>query len=408
MIVAMTVISRDITGMNNFTAKVYNWRFIGALVLCGLFASTMMASPTVAFAAITEGMSRTDTVYLLLHGLNSSPDTWNDVVDNIFKGSSNCPAIASAPGTVIARKRCYRYQFPDRIIDGVKWFRGDGLTYRELGANVSDVVAVIENNLHPQTIVLVGHSRGGLAARSYLQKLTSQPPFSLALLTIGTPHQGSPFGRIKHWMDLKGLHWDDVALGFRNQLKFIFSPSTGNLATEHYSDGQLLCRPLDPLDNNPSQAICRLNVGAGKLTNYTATFGQIISRYLILGEDAVAGLNLLNGSDVAAILPGNFEEMRRYVLQNIGEFNSSERWVCSTDARKDPDSWACNGDGIVPLISQKLTRLPNFNAPVWSQRLEGVVHADLDPVTNDGETGQTSIILRILQSMASAGGFAPP
>lgn len=329
---------------------------------------------------------RDGTVFLLLHGLDSSVKKWNDVVRKTFQ--KDCITLnpgQDAPGV----SRCYRYAFSSG-----QWSHGDGLTFAELGNEVKDAVAAIDRKVHPEAVVLVGHSRGGLAARAYLQSLDAPPAFSLGLLTIGTPHLGSPLGRAKPWMDARGFTPRDVKRPFRDQARFIFSPSTGYLATAHDSNGNLVCRPTDPA--SVSRAICRLTnrETLANLTRVTSVFGQITSRGLVLGEKAVAeDIDLLDGGIAKEALPGKFNQLRGYILENIARRNKSD--FCSNSEKKDPNHWACNGDGVVPLISQDLQQLLKtygVPTPVASAPLRKVRHTDL--------ARQTRVIARTLSAMA--------
>lgn len=78
---------------------------------------------------------------------------------------------------------------------------GDASTYWELGKEVSNVLANIQST-YPGigSFVLAGHSRGGLAARAAFAQNTPIMQKVRGLLTVGTPHQGSPLGRLYTWL----------------------------------------------------------------------------------------------------------------------------------------------------------------------------------------------------------------
>jgi hypothetical protein len=290
---------------------------------------------------------------------------------------------------------------------------------------VAAAVKKINEKLHPKVIILVGHSRGGLAARAYLQEITEPPPFKLGLLTIGTPHQGTSLGRVKHWLLGHGFlpqHIDDafvskvcvllhpdICLDALAMIKsLLFSPSVGYQATAHDVNGNPIRKPI-------SEAIWGLNDGADRLEDWVSTFGQIYSTRMRLGKNSGnAGVNLLNSfiaQDASRVLilkllidpviPGGFREMRRFVLRNIGHFDVFGKWRCGEQRSTDPFDWACNGDGIVPAISQRLTHLPGFSRggkPLHSIQLREILHADASGA-NDGETGQVLEIGRILDEI---------
>jgi hypothetical protein len=163
-------------------------------------------------------------VVLLLHGMNSGPAVWNDLAGRYFGGF--CPAIydgvmleqydAAAAGSL-----CYRVQFGvydaagEDGLENAKAYAdqanlpkfGDFSTFEQLGQEVESAVLAIHAR-HPQAqILLLGHSRGGLAARAFLQwsKARNAKRSVLGLLTTGTPHAGSELGRVYRYIETRLL-----------------------------------------------------------------------------------------------------------------------------------------------------------------------------------------------------------
>jgi hypothetical protein len=211
--------------------------------------------------------------------------------------------------------------------------------------------------------------------------------FKVGLLTIGTPHQGSPLGRIKHFMDALGYRPEDTISKFR----FLWSPSSGDMATAH----DALERPVR---TSISEPIWSLNDNVHRLDGVTDVLGQIDSKGLILGENAVLGFNLLDGTSMAGVLPGDFTSMRSYVLSNLmlpGVFE------CDDNDRQDENHWACNGDGIVPRISQRLSNVPGFEQgtrkDIWNNVVQQIPHTS--------ETEMTNVIAAMLENMTNQVGF---
>jgi len=163
-------------------------------------------------------------VLLLLHGMNSDPYTpWNEFVKIRFNNSAPvirggvcwaCP-IADANGVV-----CYRIAFgsydltsgrtgvaptsgpplsaandPHKDQYGAEG--GDYSTFDTLGLEVWEAVNYILSVYPSAQVTLLGHSRGGIAARAFLQMAASSPEKAsvVALLTTGTPHKGSRLAR---------------------------------------------------------------------------------------------------------------------------------------------------------------------------------------------------------------------
>jgi len=321
-----------------------------------------------------------ETVFLLLHGINSDPETWNDVVKVLFQ--DYCPTLKgdyrdkkSLPNT-----RCYRYHFTSGPgPKGQMWENGDASTYSKLGDEVGLALLSIEEIAGPQSVVLVGHSRGGLAARAYVQSLSQAPAYGLGLLTIGTPHQGTPLGLIKHWMDANQYDRSDA---ISDSLAFVFSPSADYLTAVLGDDG---LPAVDPR----SSAIATLNSQIGALSNRIGIFGQISSNGLELGEDVVGYGDVLDGAEAGKWLPGDFDDMRAYVVDNL----FLQQWKL--------------GDGIVPYESQLMNHVPGFDrgsAELSNFKLNKVTHAAWKI---GGETREVGTIKAILDEMVKADGFTP-
>lgn len=383
-------------------------------------------APNAAAPAGAETDPQDDgTVYLLLHGLNSDETTWNAVVKSLF--AKQCVTLTQATDPAgVAPSRCYRLRFSDNA-----WSHGDGLSLDQLGEEVGQAVHNIRQAMRPSALVLVGHSRGGLAARAYLQQPGPLPGYKLALLTIGTPHQGTPLGRVKAFMDqnrvglgdvpktvrvkLGGVVPSPVRVGSRDRLEFLFSPSMDFLATEAGGYAGTPCA------SRGNQALCQLNGEVGRLSGSVDVFGQMVSRGRVLGGDAPIAegieVDLLGDTAIRRLFPvlipklsaGDFVRLRDYVLADIvagahgGDFCSNAKnasqggWAWS---KRNPDSWACEGDGIVPLISQTFSKLLPQET-FATVNLKGVYHTE--------QTQRTRNILQLLRAMLkSRAGFQAP
>jgi pimeloyl-ACP methyl ester carboxylesterase len=348
-----------------------------ALALLVFVCGTAAISVTVRAAP-----TPVDTVTLLLHGTNSSPTTWNDLVKSPYFANV-CPIVRL--GVAVTQvSRCYRYQFADRRVENAVWTRGDGATFLQLGAEVRAALNQIAQTVSATKVILAAHSRGGLAARAYLQRAPA--PSKLALLTIGTPHQGTPFGRIGVWMRDNDYGPDDTI----DDLRFVFSPSVRYMATDHNSQGQ-------PIRSSVSAEIWNLNAGVGTLTGRVSSFGVIYSKGLYLGQKGFGDLNLLDGvgaQGAALLLPGSFDKMLGFTLRNIAEVRKRpvlpDTWSCEGD-RKTRYPWACDGDGIVPTISQRLNLLPGFKRGTRPFRV-----TPLARVPHTAETGRVTEIVNML------------
>src|SRR5437764_5212953 len=148
---------------------------------------------------------------LRLRGMNSSPDTWNDFV--ALKFNNSCATIADGVITDNSTPNpqgvlCYRIRFGsfDSIsgrvglegITAASPSSGDFSSFTDLGREVRRAVRGILNRHGNAETVVIAHSRGGDAARTFLQQqIASQAKASVVgLLTTGAPHRGSQLGRI--------------------------------------------------------------------------------------------------------------------------------------------------------------------------------------------------------------------
>lgn len=179
--------------------------------------------------ATTANLPETRIV-LLLHGLNSNPGTWNtfiefmrdragltgtaDWLSPIVVGTQVRGSGATMNGVLYYRQQFGLHDYIAPHLAGVEGITsewngngheayGDFSTFDELGLEVQMAIRTIQSQ-HPNAkIMLVGHSRGGLAARAFLQNHNGSPEQAAVtgLLTIGTPHLGSPLGRLYSYLE---------------------------------------------------------------------------------------------------------------------------------------------------------------------------------------------------------------
>jgi pimeloyl-ACP methyl ester carboxylesterase len=244
------------------------------------------------------------------------------------------------------------------------WQKGDGASFQQLGKEVWAAVDLIKRNFPTNKITLVGHSRGGLAARAFLQN----PAYSgrdsiVGLLTIGTPHQGSPFGRVYSWLRdnpreaCTGKPCED---DWKSANLFLSS----NL-TEH-----LDIRAPTLFDLTPgSPEILTLATTIGNLPK-NIIYGQIISPDLTFGVIRRVFNYLLSPPAVAYILNGHSH-----------------------------DFYA--GDVIVPVISQQMHLIEGFPIPkVYELSLH--VFGDAEQTFHIFETDAVDEITTMLRKMAES------
>ncbi|AFM10931.1 esterase/lipase family protein [Turneriella parva] len=127
---------------------------------------------------------------LLVHGLFSSSRTWHKTVtafvedyDLRYGGTVSAQPSAKIP--------------PPTAGDFYTWNFSSNhhLTYRQQAEELAAGIEAICALNAADKVVLIGHSMGGLAARALVQLYSADRVY--ALITIGTPHYGSPLALLR-------------------------------------------------------------------------------------------------------------------------------------------------------------------------------------------------------------------
>jgi hypothetical protein len=86
---------------------------------------------------------------------------------------------------------------------------GDFSTFYWLGREIDDAITGLLGRYPGAQIVLLAHSRGGLAARAFLQTPSSSPNKAAVtgLLTVGTPHKGSRLATLYGFLQTDLATW---------------------------------------------------------------------------------------------------------------------------------------------------------------------------------------------------------
>ena len=353
----------------------------------------------VEVASLSLALKIKSRVIVLLHGMNSDTTAWNDFVDSEFNGSA-----ATISGGIILETqrpqlnrygaRCYKVLFG--AFDGLTVTSGlEGITaddpgysrcgdfesFAELGQEVSIAIGAIRGIQADADILLVGHSRGGISARAFLQNTASDPNKDsvIGLLTTGSPHQGSRMGRIYEWLyqhprlpdgaDLNNSRdWSTVDWLISDQVLVWTKP------------GLDVRRPVinDLADN--STAIAGLNAA---VTNLPALqpdgltpilYGEIVYHEVLMGNLSLSPQYSVLG-DPLSPFPQLSNPAAGYVLATAG----------SDDAANISAEYANRGDGLIPAPNQLFTTLPGFTGI----RINPLVRVD-GTVVHTGEPNQIS------------------
>jgi hypothetical protein len=339
-------------------------------------------------------------VLLLLHGMNSDPSNpdpssrpWNDFVKNQFNGS--CPIIfkGSVASSAIPNpkgQRCYQIKFgrydvgglrglwDDQDRDGVygyvvatdeKKSYGDFSTFGQLGAEVKDAVHAILNRTPNAKVTLVGHSRGGLAARAFLQQpVSSVEKASISgLLTIGTPHQGSRLGRIYNYL---GSH-----------LRYTCAdgtPCQQDWQVADFLNGALSCDVLGLIWNKDRLDVRRPTIHY--LADTTSPIKSLNANIANLPADIVYGEMAFKGFPLGLLkqqtATPEYSIFDRPFIGDVCYQVSAAAQTALLGSGGDP--YRFNGDGIVTLPAQSYIRLPGFPGKLTPLHREysNAVHVD--------------------------------
>ncbi|GMQ49431.1 PGAP1-like alpha/beta domain-containing protein [Vibrio sp. 10N] len=298
---------------------------------------------------------------LWLHGLASDSSTWKAIIDDDSFYAGKCQtltwqeSITTLPDFNDRKESCFSLDFGgfDRYgnlaptgLDGktcelTTGCNGDYSHFDSLGKEVEEAIGQIVDQFGIDTeVVLIGHSRGGLAARAYIQSVDSKfKEHVKALITTGTPHQGSPLGRFYKFMELhcipQTVHDDDGGVCEDNWEVIKM------MAGERWYFGKKILDLRAP-------GIDFLSPDAPSMTNLNSD---------VLPLDEVALAELTYSGTRFGILDTDVDIVGVYDLYDYGAFlggdhphPSTLRYVESGETRDN-----LVGDGIVPLASQKLS-----------------------------------------------------
>jgi pimeloyl-ACP methyl ester carboxylesterase len=302
-------------------------------------------------------------VSLLLHGLASDTSTWDAVVndDSFFSGSCATlnpnDELVTLPQVNRNGESCFRLNFgaydrdphlSSKGLDGKTCIvsancKGDYTSFELLGKEIETAIGQIITKLGIDTeIILLGHSRGGLAARAYLQNSNSQyQSYIKALVTTGTPHQGSPLGRFYRYMDENCTpqrahendngkcedNWEVIKMMAGERWYF-----TENLMDLRVPSIDFLSPESSEIINLNANVLALENVVTAQLSYHGTQFGILAENIGLGGDyDLYAYQQFLGG-----------DHPHPSTLRYIEQGQSRASFI---------------GDGIVPVYSQQLSEL---------------------------------------------------
>jgi len=153
-------------------------------------------------------------VVLLLHGLFSNRTVWDSFIRSkhpqgyltsgtVYGGSVHnvAPALNGVRYYTLnfgSKDKSYGRPGLENLAPYTS--SGDFCSFEVLGEEVGEAVRAILGRHEGAELILVGHSRGGLAARAFLQNPSIERNAVIGLVTTGTPHRGSPYGRLYNYL----------------------------------------------------------------------------------------------------------------------------------------------------------------------------------------------------------------
>ncbi len=159
-------------------------------------------------AAFGQDLPKPDYPVIFIHGLTSNADdAWGDLRDYLVGQGwtwGEAPTYEPDDGAVIGMTEDPDADFYTmNMSDWRAEFPSQNLTLSEQGGQVAAVIDRVLEVTGKGKVILVGHSMGGLAARSYLQELAVRDGMPVAyaddvvnLITVSTPHLGAEWATV--------------------------------------------------------------------------------------------------------------------------------------------------------------------------------------------------------------------
>lgn len=275
---------------------------------------------------------------LLLHGLGQKADVWNGSATQYFskdlglsfggdlRVDANGQLNTSSPRGGDADFYTVAFSNPH---DSVNAWRD------ELDLCVQHVL----RQTGADRVILVGYSMGGLAARAYLVKRLTDHHVK-RLITIGTPHLGSPFARIWSWKT-------EMEQCVRDQNIVLAQPCKAALAAIQGAEGDV------PFDAPAVRDLRRPEDGGTYLRKLSKYAHPLDVEYV----SVIGDVDVLN--EVKNLREGAVQELLRKVL-SVGGSSVNELFE--------------TGDGVVSSKSQDIMNIEYFTVDRSRRRTARVVN----------------------------------
>ncbi len=316
-------------------------------------------------------------VVLLLHDMSGSASAWSHFLADIGGTAPKITkGVLAKTATPIGGVFYYAVSFGSYDnggrtgLESVKASSpasGDFSTFENLSEEVRDAITGILLRHPTAQVVLVGHGRGGLAARAFLQKSATSDAKSavVGLLTLGTPNLGSPLGLLYGYLKAHPRTTPSTT----DQLTWALVNSVLQ------SDSWDLRRPTFEDLGTDSSPISQLNSNVSKLP----TTGVKYRNYVYGGKPFGT---LANGVNLFSTTGPHVSGLAEQTMLGVGKLPSASEF---------------DGDGVVPKASQAMnnsslsSKLP-LDIDIQTTSSSGILHADEPEQTSDISTGISTLV----------------
>jgi pimeloyl-ACP methyl ester carboxylesterase len=254
-------------------------------------------------------------------------------------------------------------------------FWGSFSSFVDEGLALKTMIANLKNATGSSKVVILAHSMGGLAARSYIQMFADQDDVD-RLITIGTPHGGTPLASAISSSELAslGFNWGQLVNLLVQNVVESRSPAVQNMGSVPQSGALHLLNDTSAV-NLPTS------------TQYVSMIGQ-------LGTVAATLQGVYLAELASACSPiGNTQAcvVLQSYLPSVNLLFESSDGLVSTDSQNLAAVRSSSGATVLPQGAQACFAI-----------VENAMHAPFLAVGQTAETMFVDIFLRVLGLEGSA------
>lgn len=320
---------------------------------------------------------------LLIHGLAGASSTWDELVQEMqnspYQYVSNYKVIKGNEQKQIIQTKRYLIQGADKTLAFTLDFSDNqNISFDEQGDEVDLVLKQIRDDYHVGQILLIGHSMGGLAARSYINNYGSVG--IAGLITVTSPNLGSYLGYMR---DLY-FHCNGIAPLLNTMIQFFSSV--------YFLQRSDLCDGFEMV-NILSKLMVGLDINSKAVDYLTPDSDEMIELNSHPFPTGLPVVNIISKWETNKIL----DDQKKKILTDITRFIQSR--YSPGDSKISYFSDALNAtfnDGIVPVSSQYMKlAVPNGNDLKINTYIVSSFHTD--------SPKETATIFSAINSILSTG-----